>query len=190
VIAFTAALAGLLRREGPWTDAITRHTAAVMAARCLSDRLCQAGGLNDLGAVQGLAGDYPAATKALEHALGIYLEIGNRGGEVKALNERGTLHRVTGELAPAEECHQHALEMARAIASSWDEAHALAGLGRCAMAAGDAAQAQILLRQALTVFRRIGAAEVPDLLAKLGALTGPRPEGQASSIAPPCQPSR
>src|ERR1700683_2192837 len=28
VIAFTAALAGLLRRDGPWADAIIRHTAA------------------------------------------------------------------------------------------------------------------------------------------------------------------
>ena len=42
VIALTAGLAGLLRRDGPWAEAITRHTAAVQAARHLGDRLGQA----------------------------------------------------------------------------------------------------------------------------------------------------
>jgi hypothetical protein len=65
--------------------------------------------------------------------------------------------------------------VARAIASSWDEAHALAGLSRCAMAAGHATQAEALLRQALEIFQRIGAAEAPDLLAELDALTGAPP---------------
>ena len=90
-----------------------------------------------------------------------------------AVNESGTLHRVSGDLAQAEGCHRQALDLARAIASSWDEAHALAGLGCCALAAGHAAQAEALLRQALEIFQRIGAAEVPDLLAELEALTSP-----------------
>ena len=71
----------------------------------------------------------------------------------------------------AQRCHQQALDLARAIASSWDEAHALAGLGRCALAAGHATQAGVLLRQALEIFQQIGAAEAPDLLAELDAIT-------------------
>ncbi len=43
------------------------------------------------------------------------------------------------------------------------------------MADGHARQAGVLLRQALEIFRRIGAAEAPDLLAELDTLTGPRP---------------
>ena len=39
VAALTAGLAGLLRSDGPWAEAITRHTAAVQAARQLGDRL-------------------------------------------------------------------------------------------------------------------------------------------------------
>jgi tetratricopeptide (TPR) repeat protein/transcriptional regulator with XRE-family HTH domain len=255
VTALTAALAALLRRDGPWADAITLHTAAIRAAQHLGDRLGQAGALTDLGDVRRLTGDYPAAAWALEQALGIYRDLGDRlgqanaltdlgfvrlatgdkpaaaqaleqalgiyrdlgdrlgqanalyylgdirrrtgeypaaaqmleqalgiyrdlgdrGGEAEALNERGTLHRVSGELARAQGCHQQALELARAIASSWDEAHALAGLGRCALAAGHAAQAGVLLRQALEIFQRIGAAEAPDLLAELDALTCPPP---------------
>jgi len=175
VIALTAALAELLRLDGPWADAITRHTAAIQAARHLGDRLGQANALNGLGIVRRLTGDFPAAAQALEQALGIYRDIGNRGGEAAALNKRGTLHRVSRDLAQAEGCHQQALELARAIARSWDEAHALAGLGRCAMAAGHCTQAELFLRQALEIFQRIGAAEAPDLLTELDALTGHPP---------------
>jgi tetratricopeptide (TPR) repeat protein len=125
-----------------------------------------------------VTGNFPAAAQALEQALGIYRDLGSRGGEAEALNERGTLHRVSGELAQAEVCHQQALELARAIATSWDEAHALAGLGRCAMAVGHTAEAEDNLRQALEIFQRIGAAEAADVSAELEALAGARPPAQ------------
>jgi transcriptional regulator with XRE-family HTH domain len=48
VVALTSALAALLRRDGPWTEAIARHTAAVRAARDSSDRLDEADALNSL----------------------------------------------------------------------------------------------------------------------------------------------
>jgi len=121
--------------------------------------------------VRLLSGEYPAAAQALEQALGLFRDVGGRGGEAEALNERGTLHRVTGDLVQAEGCHQQALDLARAIASSWNEAHALAGLGRCALAAGHATRAAALLRQALEIFQRIGAAEAGDLCRELAALT-------------------
>jgi hypothetical protein len=41
----TACIAALLLLDGPWTDAITRHTAAVQAALHLGDRLGQANAL-------------------------------------------------------------------------------------------------------------------------------------------------
>jgi tetratricopeptide (TPR) repeat protein len=115
-------------------------------------------------------GEYPAAARALEQALGIYRGIGNRSGEAEALNQIGTLHRASGDLAQAEGCHRQALDLARAIGSSWAEAHALAGLGRCALAADHATQAKALLLEALEIFQRIGAAEAPDLRAELDAL--------------------
>jgi tetratricopeptide (TPR) repeat protein/transcriptional regulator with XRE-family HTH domain len=143
--------------------------------RDLNRRHGQANVLHNLGIVRRMTGDYPAAAQDLEQALGIYRDLGDRGGEAVTLNESGTLHRVSGDLAQAERCHRQALDLARAIAASWDEAHALAGLGRCALAVGHAAQAEVLLRQALEIFQRIGAAETPDLLAELDALTGPPP---------------
>jgi len=141
----------------------------------LDNRLGQANALKCLGVVQRLAGEYPAAVRALQQALVIYRDLSDRLGEAECLNEAGTLHRVSSDLAQAEGCHQQALGLARAIASSWGEAHALAGLGRCALDVGHTTQAEVLLRQALEIFQRIGAAEAPDLLAELNALTGPPP---------------
>jgi len=139
-----------------------------------------AGALRELGAVRRATGEYPAAAQALEQALDIVRNIGDRGGEAEALNERGTLHRVSGELAQAEGCHRQALDLARAIASTWDEAQALAGLGRCALAAGDAAEAAGRLRQALEIFQQIGAAETAGVSAELDALIQARPTQHGS----------
>ena len=169
---------GFVRRvTGDLPAAAQALEQALAIYRDLGNRLGQASALSRLGDVLRMTGDYPTAAQSLEQALGILRDLGDRGGEAEVLNERGTLHRVSGDLAQAEGCHQQALGLARAIASSWDEAHALAGLGRCALTAGHAAQAEGLLQQALEIFQRIGAAEAPDLLAELDALTGPRPAG-------------
>ena len=109
--------------------------------------------------------------------MGIYRDIGERGGEAESVNEAGTLHRVCGDLAGAGSCHQQALGLARQIGSFWDEAHALAGLGRCALAAGHTVEAADRLRQALEIFQRIGAAEAADLSRELSALIKAGPTG-------------
>ena len=168
-------LGDLRRLTGDYPAATQAHEQALDIYRDLGDRLGQANALGYLGYVRRLTGDCPAAAQALDQALDIFRDLGNRDGEAEALNERGTLHRVSGDLAQAQGCHQQALDLARAIASSWHEAHALAGLGRCAKAAGQATQAEVLLRQALKILQQIGAAEAPDLLGELDALTGPPP---------------
>jgi tetratricopeptide (TPR) repeat protein len=177
VASLTVAIAALLRQDGPWTDAITRHAAAVQATRHLGDRMGEADALSNLGDVRQLTGDYPGATGALEEALRIYRDLGDQGGEVEVVNEVGALHRVRGDLEQAEACHRQALDLAREIGSPWDEAHGLAGLGRCALAAGHTAGAEAGLRQALEIFQRIGGAEAAGLAAELDALTekGPAP---------------
>jgi tetratricopeptide (TPR) repeat protein len=96
VTALTATLAGLLRRDGPWAEAITRHQAAIQAARHLGDRLAEAGALSDLGDVRWLTSDYPAAAQALEQALDIYRQLGDWLGQAGALTNLGDVRRVTG----------------------------------------------------------------------------------------------
>jgi len=63
VVALTAAMTSLLRQDGPWTDAITRHTTAAQAARQAGDRVGQASALGDLGEAQRLTADYRGPAK-------------------------------------------------------------------------------------------------------------------------------
>ena len=127
-----------------------------------------------------MAGNSPGAARVLEEALGIFRDIGDRGGEAEALNEAGTLHRTRDDLRQAGSYHQQALDLARQIGSPMDEAHALAGLGRCALAVGHTAQAADMLRQALEILQRIGAAEAADVSAELDALTDAQPAAPGS----------
>ena len=93
VIALTAALEGLLRHDGPWDEAITRHATAVQAARQLGDRPGEALALSNLGDVRQLAGDYPGAARDLQEALGICRDLGDRPGQALALTSLGNTQR-------------------------------------------------------------------------------------------------
>jgi len=108
VITLTAGLAGLLRRDGPWGEAVARNMAAVQAARYLGDRPGEANALNDLGVVRWAADDYPAATQVLEQALGIYRDIGDRRGQANAL-------RDLGYVRPARVCCRSANAESRSV---------------------------------------------------------------------------
>jgi tetratricopeptide (TPR) repeat protein len=169
---------GTVRRiTGDYPAAIQALEQSLDICRNYGYRPGQACALGYLGVVWRLMGDYAAAAQALEESLDICRDLGSRNAETETLIHMGMLHLVTGDLVQADECHQQALGLARATASSWDEAHALAGLGRCALARGHATQAESFLLQALEIFRRIGAAEVTDLLAELDTLTGPQTAG-------------
>ena len=89
VIALTAGLAGLLRYDGPWDEAITRHATAVQAARQLGDRPGQALALTDLGDVRRPTGDYPGAARDLQEALGICRDLGDRPGQAHRPHQPG-----------------------------------------------------------------------------------------------------
>ena len=156
VIALTAALAELLRRDGPWADAITRHAAAVQAAQRAGDRLGRANALNDLGNVRRLTGDYAAAAQAQEQALGIYRDLGDRRGQANALNYLGNVRLHTGDYAGAAQAEEQALGIYRDLGDRRGQATALNDLGNVRRATGEypgAAQAQ---EQALGIYRDLG----------------------------------
>jgi len=155
VIALTAGLAGLLALDGPWADAITRHTAAIQAARYLGDRLGQAGALNDLGDIRRLTGDYPAAAQALEQALGIYRDLGDRRGQANALHYLGYVRMSTGDYPAAAQAQEQALGIYRDQGFRGGEAEALNESGALRRVSGDLAQAAECHRQALDLARAI-----------------------------------
>jgi tetratricopeptide (TPR) repeat protein/transcriptional regulator with XRE-family HTH domain len=156
VTALTGALAGLLRRDGPWADAITRHTAAIQAARSLGDRLGQANALNDLGTVRRLTNDYPASTQALEQALGIYRDIGDRLGQANVLKDVGDVRRLTADYPAAVQALEQALGIYRDIGDRLGQASAFLYLGAVSQATGDFPAAARALEQALGRYRELG----------------------------------
>jgi tetratricopeptide (TPR) repeat protein/transcriptional regulator with XRE-family HTH domain len=156
VIALTAGLAGLLQHDGPWAEAITRHQAAIEAARHLGDRLGQANALHDLGMVRRLTGDYPAAAQDLEQAMGIYRDLGDRLGQANALSGLGIVRRLTGDYPAAAQDMEQALDIYRDLGDRLGQACALTGLGEMWRMTGDYPAAADYLEQALDIFRDLG----------------------------------
>jgi tetratricopeptide (TPR) repeat protein/transcriptional regulator with XRE-family HTH domain len=156
VTALTAAIAGLLRSDGPWAEAVTRHQAAIQAARHLGDRLGQANALTDLGTVRYLTDDYPAAAQAHEQALAIYRDLGNRPGEADALNDLGGVRRRTGDFRAAAQAHEQALAIYRDLGNRLGQANALHLLGDLRWTTGDFPAAAEAQQQALAIYRDLG----------------------------------
>lgn len=113
VVAVTAALAALLWLDGPWAEAITRHTAAAGAARHCGDRASEAHALTDLANMQMMVGDYQASAGTLAQALGICRAGRYRPGEAGALDYLGMLRWVTGDFSGAGAALEQALAIHR-----------------------------------------------------------------------------
>jgi len=158
IIALTSGLAGLWRSDGPWADAVTRHTIAIQAARHLGDRLSQAGALNDLGNIQRMTGDYLAAAQDLEQALGIYRDLGDRLGQANALAYLGIVRRMTGDFPAAVQALDEALRIYRDLGDRGSEAEALNDRGTLYRVTGDLAQAEQCHQQALDLSRATASA--------------------------------
>jgi tetratricopeptide (TPR) repeat protein/transcriptional regulator with XRE-family HTH domain len=179
VIALTAALEGLLRHDGPWDEAITRHATAVQAARQLGDRPGQALALSNLGAVRQLAGDYPGAARDLQEALGISQDLGDRPGQALALASLGNTRRMAEDYPGAARDLQEALGICRDLGDRPGQALALNYLGITRLSTGESAGAARDLQEALGICRdlgdRSGQARALTYLGEARRLTGDYP---------------
>jgi len=156
VVAFTAGLAELWRREGPWADAAARHAAALEAARCIGDRLGEANALTDLGTVRWLTNDYPGAAHDLRRALGIYRDLGDRLGQANALNSLGAVWRQMDDYPGAAHDLGRALGIYRDLGDRLGQANVLTDHGIARQVAGDYRAAAQDLEQALVIFDNLG----------------------------------
>ena len=179
VIALTAALEGLLRHDGPWDEAITRHATAVQAARQLGDPPGQALALSNLGDARQLAGDYPAAAQNLQEALSIYRDLGDRPGQALALTSLGNTRRMSEDYPGAARDLQEALSIYRDLGDRPGQAHALNYLGITRLSTGESPGAARDLQEALSICRergdRPGQAGVLIWLGEAQRLTGDYP---------------
>lgn len=154
VVTFTAALVGLLRQDGPWADAFTRHGTAVASALALGDHLARADALHDLGIARYQTGDYRGAAKALEEALG-NRDLGNRLGQANTLTHLGAVRRQTGDYPGAAETLEAALAICRELGDRGGEAEGLNEAGTLYRACGDLNRAATCHQQALDLARAI-----------------------------------
>ena len=88
-IAIPAAISGFLFARGHWDQSAGLLQAALAAARQAGDRAGQAGALNELGLLQRVTGDYPAAAASHRQALELYRGLGYRLGQASALDNLG-----------------------------------------------------------------------------------------------------
>jgi tetratricopeptide (TPR) repeat protein/DNA-binding XRE family transcriptional regulator len=156
VVALTAAVAALLRQDGPWAYAITQHAVAVQTALHLGDRQGHANALDDLGVVLRLTGKYPAAAEAQEEALRIYRDLGDRQGQANALNHLGTLRSLTDDYRPATEALEAALGICRDLGDRQGQADTLNHLGVVLRLTGNFRGAAEAQEEALSIFRDLG----------------------------------
>ena len=113
--------------------------------------------MNNLGIVQRLTGDYPAAAASLTEALGIYGDIGYREGQAEVLNNLGEVLSRSADCQQARDHHLRALAIAREISAPLEEVRALESLGHCLLRDGNPGAAAAYWQQALTIYQRIGA---------------------------------
>jgi tetratricopeptide (TPR) repeat protein/transcriptional regulator with XRE-family HTH domain len=156
IIVLTEGLAGLLRHDGPWDEAITRHATAVQAARHLGDRADQAYALTSLGEVRRLTGDYPGAARDLEEALGTHRDLGDRLGQANALIFLGGVRVMTGDFPDAARDLEEALGIHRDLGDRRGQANALTNLGNIGIATDDYPAAVRDFEEALGIYRDLG----------------------------------
>jgi DNA-binding SARP family transcriptional activator len=169
VVALTAAIAELLRKDGPWSDAIGRHVTAVLAARRLGDQPGLAAALGNLGTSQRLTGDYLAAATALGEALDIYRNLGDQPGLAATLRELGVERYSVGDYPGAERVLKEALAIFRQLGDQRGQASALHDLGDLLRVAGDLPGAGGVLAEALVSYRELGDRRgQASVLARLG----------------------
>jgi DNA-binding SARP family transcriptional activator/tetratricopeptide (TPR) repeat protein len=156
IVTLTAGLTEVLRRDGPWPQALTLHTAAAQAAHDVGDKLEHANALTDLATVRRLSGDYPGAEKDMRQAVEMYRQLGNRLGEANALTGLGkTLSRAADYTGVATVVGR-ALNLYRDLGDRPGEAGALVELAIARGMTSDLRGAQTLFRQALDLYERLG----------------------------------
>jgi tetratricopeptide (TPR) repeat protein/transcriptional regulator with XRE-family HTH domain len=155
-IALPAAMHGFLRGQGYWDQAVALHRLAGSAARQAADRRMEAAALTNLGHIQVLLTDYPAAADSLAEALTQCRDVGDRHGEARALTELSVLQRLTRDYPAATQSAAHALAMCREVHDRPGEAGALTQLGAMQHLTGNDQAATASLTTAERLCRDLG----------------------------------
>ena len=169
-IAIAAAMGGFLRARGYWDQAADQYRTALAAARQAGDRSGQAGLLDELGLLQQLTSDYPAATATLAEAIELFCDLGDRPSQAHARNHLGLVQIDVADYPAAEANHRQALALARDSGDQLAEAVSLIDLGLVQWLTGDYPAALASYDEALPLTRRLGSQfDEADALCERGA---------------------
>ncbi len=151
-----AAMHEFWRSQGHWDQALALHEAAFQAARDAQNQLAEARALTDLGDMQFLTDDYPAAERTLTGALEVCRGLGDRTGEARALASLGAVQHATGDTPAATASLTRALGLYQSVADRLGEASALTCLGAIEQAAGSTLAATASITRALELYTEAG----------------------------------
>jgi tetratricopeptide (TPR) repeat protein len=150
------AMSGFLHTQGHWNEAVSLGQAALAAARTAGDRQGQAWTLNQLGIVQELTGDYPAAAASLTQALQLSRDLDDRRGQAWALHQLGVVQWLTGDYPAAAASLTRALQLFGDLGDRRGQSWALNDLGVVQERTGDYPAAAASLTRALQLSRDLG----------------------------------
>jgi tetratricopeptide (TPR) repeat protein len=155
VVALTAGLSELLRRDGPWPEAVKRHKTATQAARELADKPGQARALLDLADGLWLTGNFRAAARAAIRAVAAFAELGDQLGEARASVLLADTHRLRADYPGAIRLLDRALGIFGPLDDQLGQAQALLSLGVVRLVTGDYPSATTAAREALRISREL-----------------------------------
>ena len=139
-----------------YSEAITVHTHARVAAHSAGDQSGEAAALNDLAGIRWQQGRYELATGQLQQALILLSQTGDRVGQAQAQGKLGNIYNEQGHCRQAADHLEQALSLAREIGDRAIECTALVNLGVLEIQQGRYAQATDFLQRALALARAIG----------------------------------
>ncbi|HET9494339.1 MAG TPA: tetratricopeptide repeat protein, partial [Chloroflexia bacterium] len=112
--------------------------------------------LNGAGSLAERQGDKAAARPALEAALALGQEAGDRSSVAASLNHLATLAFGGADYSAARALFEESLALQRELGNHWGAANALNGLGIVALEQGDFFAARALLEESLALRRDLG----------------------------------
>jgi tetratricopeptide (TPR) repeat protein len=156
IVAMTAGLSDVLRRDGPWDEAVTRHERAAQAAAQLRDKPAQADALLSLADAHWMTTNFPAAARTAARALAMFAELGDRLGEANASVLLAETQRQTAAYPAAALLLERALSTYARLHDRLGQTKALISLAVVRRLTGDFSSADSAAQRALCLSREPG----------------------------------
>jgi tetratricopeptide (TPR) repeat protein len=161
------ALHPFLEFRGLWGQALAVQGLALAAARDTGDLAGEAVTLTDLGRMQRLTDDYPAALESLTAAHSLCLRLGDELGQANALKHLGSVQYAGGDYPATAETFTRAHELYVRLGDQLGQATILKNLGELRFLTGDYAEAGRNLARAHSLNLELG-----NVLGQANALNG------------------